>query len=295
MEKGLFLCEGALWLNFPVTGYAMSCCVSNRVELRVNMNEWWQDLFDEKYIRLFAETRPPLRTAQEVDGLAALFDRHGVPVGGEVLDLACGYGRITLPLARLGYHMTGFDLSPHLLARARQAATEAGLAVAWCEGDMRQLPEQWSKRFHAVVNIYSAFGYFDEPEENERVLAAVAEVLQPGGILILDLSHRDSVIHRFQPTDWFEVDDLLVCTSRQFDAISGINTEVWLWTDEHGERQSLYFKVHVYTATDLTRMVRQAGLEPVAYHGQLASPPGNFPFDPFTSRLVLVAQKPVRG
>ena len=90
----------------------------------------------------------------------------------------------------------------------------------------------------------------------------------------------------------FEIDDLLICTSRQFDAISGINTEYWLWADEHGERQSLYFKIHVYTATELTRMLRQAGLEPIAYHGQLASPPNDYPFDPFTSRLVVVAQKP---
>lgn len=256
------------------------------------MTEWWQDLFDEKYTRLFAETRPPLRTAQEVDGLQALFDRHDVPAGGEVLDLACGYGRITLPLGERGYRMTGFDLSTYLLSQARVAAADVGLAVEWREGDMRELPTAWSGRFDAVINIYSAFGYFAEPEENQRVLAAVAEVLKPGGVFVLDLTHRDSIIHRFRTNDWFEVDDLLVCTSREFDAISGINTEVWLWTDERGERQSLYFKVHIYTATELSRMVRQAGLEPLAYHGQLASPPDNFPFDPFTSRLVLVARKP---
>jgi SAM-dependent methyltransferase len=259
------------------------------------MSEWWQDLFDEKYIRLFAETRPPLRTAQEVEGLQTLFVRHGVPAGGEVLDLACGYGRITLPLAELGYQLTGFDLSAYLLARGRQAAEDAGLPVEWRAGDMRELPGAWSGRFDAVINIYSAFGYFDQPEENQRVLAAVSDVLKPGGVLILDLTHRDSIIHRFRTNDWFEVDDLLVCTSREFDAINGINTEVWLWTDERGERQSLYFKVHIYTATELTRMVRQAGLAPVAYHGQLASPPDSFPFDPFTSRLVLVAKKPLDG
>lgn len=255
------------------------------------MSEWWQDLFDEKYIRLFAETRPPLRTAQEVEGLQALFDGHGVPARGHVLDLACGYGRITLPLAELGYRMIGIDLSTYLLARGRSAADEAGLAIDWREGDMRELPQEWAERFDAVINTYSAFGYFDEPEENQRVLYAVAKVLKPDGIFIIDLNHRDSLVHRYQSTDWFEVDDLLVCTSRQFDAITGINTEVWLWTDEQGERRSLHFKVHIYTVTELARMLRQAGLEPVAYHGQLASPPDHFPLDPFTSRLVIVARK----
>ena len=84
------------------------------------MTEWWQDLFDEKYLKLFAEARDPLQTAQEVEGLMALMQRHGVPEDGEVLDLACGYGRITLPLADLGYRMTGFDLAPVLLDRARR-------------------------------------------------------------------------------------------------------------------------------------------------------------------------------
>ncbi len=242
------------------------------------MAEWWQDLFDEKYLRLFAEARGPLQTAQEVEGLTALMQRHGVPAYGEVLDLACGYGRVAVPLAELGYRVTGFDLSPVLLARAEAAAGQAGVEIEWRQGDMRQLPAAWSGRFNAVINIFSAFGYFEQPEENQRVLSAVAQALQPGGVFIIDLSHRDSVIHRFRPTDWFEIDDLLVCTSRQFDAISGINSEYWLWTDERGERQSLYFKVHIYTATEL-----------------LASPPDSFPFDPFTSRLVLVAKKPLDG
>ena len=256
------------------------------------MTEWWQDLFDEKYLKLFAEARDPLRTAQEVEGLMALMQRHGVPEGGEVLDLACGYGRIALPLAELGYRMTGFDLSSVLLDRARIATEQAGADIEWQQGDMRELPAGWSGRFDAAINIFSAFGYFDQPDENQRVLEAVADVLKPGGVFIIDQNHRDGLAHHYRPTDWFEIDDLLICTSRQFDAISGINTEYWLWADEHGERQSLYFKIHVYTATELTRMLRQAGLEPVAYHGQLASPPDDYPFDPFTSRLVVVAQKP---
>ena len=66
------------------------------------MTEWWQDLFDEKYLKLFAEARDPLRTAQEVEGLTALMQRHGVPEGGKRLDLACGYGRSARPLAEVG-------------------------------------------------------------------------------------------------------------------------------------------------------------------------------------------------
>lgn len=255
------------------------------------MAEWWQDLFDEKYLTLFAEARGPLRTAQEVEGLTALLAQHGAPGDAEILDLACGYGRIALPLALAGYRVTGFDLSPTLLQRGEQAAFEAGLPVEFHRGDMRRLPEQWTGRFDAVVNVFTAFGYFEAPEDNQQVLASIARVLKPGGLFIIDVSHRDHAMANYQETDWFEVNDLLVCTSRQFDPISGMNTEVMLWTDDSGERHSVFFKVHVYTATELTQMLRQAGLAPLSYHGALASPPDAFPFDAWSRRLVIVAQK----
>lgn len=255
------------------------------------MAEWWQELFDEKYLTLFAEARGPLHTAQEAEALAALLSRHGAPDDGEILDLACGFGRTAIPLAQVGYRVTGFDLSPLLLEQAQEAASETGLALEFCRGDMRQLPAAWSGRFDALINVFTAFGYFEAPEDNQQVLAEVTRVLKPGGLFIIDLSHRDRMISDYRETDWFEVDDLLVCTSRQFDPISGMNTEMMLWTDDSGERRSVFFKVHVYTATELSQMLRQAGLTPLAYHGALASPPDAFPFDAFSRRLVIVARK----
>jgi SAM-dependent methyltransferase len=257
------------------------------------MAEWWQDLFDEKYLTLFAEARGPLHTAQEVEALTTLLAEHGAPAGGQILDLACGYGRTAVPLAQAAYHLTGFDLSPYLLARAEQAAADAGVAIEFQRGDMRQLPMEWAGRFDAVINIFTAFGYFEAPEDNQKVLAGIAQVLKPGGLFILDVSHRDRIMSAYRETDWFEVDDLLVCTSRQFDPISGMNTEMMLWTDDEGQRHSVFFKVHVYTATELTRMLRQAGLMPLAYYGALASPLDAYPFDAFSRRLVIVAKKAV--
>ncbi|HSN75750.1 MAG TPA: class I SAM-dependent methyltransferase, partial [Anaerolineae bacterium] len=228
------------------------------------MAEWWQDLFDEKYLTLFAEARGPLHTAQEVEALTTLLAEHGAPAGGQVLDLACGYGRTAVPLAQAGYRLAGFDLSPYLLARAEQAAVDAGVAIEFQRGDMRQLPMEWAGRFDAVINVFTAFGYFEAPEDNQQVLAGIAQVLKPGGLFIIDVSHRDRIMAAYRETDWFEVDDLLVCTSRQFDPISGMNTEMMLWTDDKGQRHSVFFKVHVHTATELTRMLRQAELEPLA-------------------------------
>ena len=158
---------------------------------------------------MFAEARPPLRTEQEVEAIMALLDWHDAPEEATILDLACGYGRVTLPLAEAGFVMTGLDLSPRLLAEAR--SRQGDLAVFWQQGDMRGLPDEWTDRFDTVLNLFSAFGYFDEPAENQKVLDEVRRVLKPGGLFIIDLAQRDAIMRDFRPTDWFEVDDLLVC------------------------------------------------------------------------------------
>lgn len=259
------------------------------------MTDWWQDLFDEKYEKLFAEARPPLRTAQEVEGLQALLRRHGVPSGGQVLDLGCGYGRTAVPLAQAGYRLTGLDLSAHLLSRARQVAAEGEAAVEWVEGDMRELPAAWQDRFDAVISVFTAFGYFDNPAENERVLTAVHDVLKPGGVFIIDVANRDGIMANYRATDWYEVNDILVCITRQFDPVTGMNHEFWLWSEESGRRDTISFRSHIYTATDLGRMLRGAGLEPAGYYGQLAAPPDDHTLEPFDSRLVIAARKTAAG
>jgi ubiquinone/menaquinone biosynthesis C-methylase UbiE len=63
-----------------------------------------------------------------------------VSAGESVLDVACGTGVVALTAARIGARVTGLDLTPELLARARENAQLADLDVEWHEGDVEQLP-----------------------------------------------------------------------------------------------------------------------------------------------------------
>jgi len=77
------------------------------------MAEWWQDLFDEKYVTLFAEARGPLHTAQEVEALTTLLTTHGAPDGGQILDLACGLNPIALPFMGLPHDVDYYAYDIH--------------------------------------------------------------------------------------------------------------------------------------------------------------------------------------
>ncbi len=246
---------------------------------------WWQRIFaDGSYLRLWSSHLTPERTEREVAGVLDLL--QPTP-GAAILDLACGQGRIAVPLAQRGYRVTGLDLSEQLLDVARAAADTAGVGVEWHRADMRDIPAEWAGRFDYIINIFTAFGYFDDEAENQRVLAGVAQALKPGGRFLIESMNRDGVMGRFRERGWYEADGLLVCTEVRFDPIRGVASTVDRW-DEDGERQSLRHSVRLYTPTELAALLRAAGLEPVATYGGLAG--GELTHESW--RLALVAEKP---
>src|SRR5262245_10312288 len=95
-----------------------------------------------------------------------------------VLDVACGTGVVAVTAARLGARVTGLDLTPKLLERARENARIAGVAVEWHEGDAEALPFD-AGAFDVVV---SQFGHMFAPRP-AVALAEMLRVLRVGGTL----------------------------------------------------------------------------------------------------------------
>ncbi|MFG1818516.1 class I SAM-dependent methyltransferase [Kribbella sp. NPDC049174] len=100
----------------------------------------------------------------------------GVRPGEDVLDVACGTGNATIPAAQAGARVTGLDLTPVMLARARERA--GGLEIEWVEGDAEEMPFS-DEQFDVVL---STFGCMFAPR-HEVVADEIARVLRPGGRL----------------------------------------------------------------------------------------------------------------
>ena len=109
---------------------------------------------------------------------AKLVKRAGVRPGQRVLDVACGTGVVSVTAARLGARVTGLDLTPELLERARENARIAGAEVAWHEGDVEHLPFG-DASFDAVL---SQFGHIFAPRP-EVAIGEMLRVLKPGGTI----------------------------------------------------------------------------------------------------------------
>jgi SAM-dependent methyltransferase len=113
-----------------------------------------------------------------------------VQPGEDVLDVACGTGNATIPAAVTGARVAGLDLTPAMLAKARERA--AGLPIEWIEGDAEELPFPGSE-FDVVL---STFGCMFAPR-HEVVADELARVLRPGGRLGLCTWTPEGVIGEF--------------------------------------------------------------------------------------------------
>jgi SAM-dependent methyltransferase len=242
---------------------------------------WWDVNFDELYLRMFETILTPERTAQEVAGVMTLLNLRP---GARVLDLCCGQGRHTVPLGRVGYRMTGLDRSTYLLGQAQRAAEEEGIDVDWVLGDMRRLP--WREQFDACLNMFTAFGYFENEAENEAVLLQVRQALRPGGVFFLDISNRDYYLLRLWPQAWRRHGQAIILEDTHFDALTSRFTMTFTWV-EGARRESLTHSVRHYTAPELAGMLRRVGLEPTAFYGDF----DGSPFELYSKRLIVVAKR----
>lgn len=193
---------------------------------------WWEEFFDEHYFDLYEPYLTPERTAREVEGVIQIL---ALPLGAKVLDLCCGHGRHTIPLAKAGYQVTGLDLSEVFLKRARQDAAAADVAVTWVRRDMRDIPFQ--NEFDAIVNLFTAFGYFDDKAENQKVLEAVARALKPGGRFLIDVINRDYLAKVFLPRDWEQLGEILTVSASLATCQSGRFVAFCLWLSDHKKEE----------------------------------------------------------
>ena len=113
-------------------------------------------------------------------GAEAFAHRLNIPVGDRVLDVACGTGNLTIPLARQGCIVTGVDIAPNLLIQARERAAIEDVTAIFDEGDAEALPYA-DASFDTVVTMFGAM-FAPRPE---LVASELARVLRPGGLLAM--------------------------------------------------------------------------------------------------------------
>ncbi len=246
------------------------------------MPDWFADesFWQETYRFEFPDPVLDAGVAQVEKALAL-----GGVQGGDALDLGCGPGRHAIPLARRGFRVTAVDLSAFHLARARERAASANVSVEFVAADMRAFVRP--DAFDLTLSIFTSFGYFEDAEDDLRVLQNIRESLRPGGVLVMDVASKERMARVLHPTLSQRTADgaLLVQRHEIVEDWSRVRNE---WTVvRDGRARTFEFRLRVYSGQELKALLGAAGFLTVTLFGSL----DGRPYGLEAERLVVVARR----
>lgn len=245
------------------------------------MAEWFRSFFGGLYGTVLPATFSPQRSAQQARLIRRLLRLRK---GGSVLDVPCGQGRIALGLAQAGLSVTGIDITPSFIRKARAGARAAGVEARFSVGDIREL--DYSGEFDAVVNWFTSFGYFSDAV-NLDVCRRMLRALRPGGRLLIETVNKTYLKSHFRSGSDETIGGVrIVHEHRRIDRTSRINDT---WTMSRGRRKERHrISVRIYSGAELRALLRAAGFESVRLYGQ--PPVGRLTRN--SRRLIAVATAP---
>lgn len=147
-------------------------------------------------------------------------------LGGPLLDLACGTGRMAIHMALRGYAVTGVDIVPEMIALAREKAAARGVSVEWVVSDARTF--QLQRQFPCIFMLMNAFQFLPTRADHEALFARVREHLRPDGCFIFETrnpSPRNLFNVRFPEGEQYALPDggqLVIDAEQRYDPMTQI-------------------------------------------------------------------------
>lgn len=226
------------------------------------------------------------------DCFIRLLVSYGV-TGGEVADLACGTGNITIPLAKHGYRVLGVDRSEEMLGAAREKAMARGqAAIPFVCQDMRSLT--LPHPVDAITCACDGVNYLTRPEDVKRAFYRIYDALKPGGAFVFDVSTVYKLSHILGNRVMVETKgDINYIWENAWEPNERLCRMDLMFFVRQGSLWRRFCESHLqrgHEAEELKAWLCEAGFRDVRIGTafSLAGPTGK------EERLVLSAQKPVR-
>jgi SAM-dependent methyltransferase len=221
--------------------------------------------------------------------------RHIRRYGDPVLELACGTGRITIPIAEAGYRVTGLDISTGMLSVARAKAAAKGLAIEWVQADCRTF--DLGRTYAFVFFPFNSIAHLHDLESLEACFHRVREHLTSQGRFVIDIFNpkfdyftRDPAERR-TVAEYEDPDGLGTVTITEdnlYDRASQINHIKWYFSV--GDRQDVEVQelnMRILFPQELDALLHYNGFTVEAKYGEY----DDTPFSSASSKQLVVCRK----
>lgn len=241
------------------------------------MLQWFEQWFNSPYYHLLYRHRDQGEAGAFIKNLVAFLKPED---DAHFLDLACGSGRHSLFLNKLGYKVSGADISTNNIEMAKNYEREG---LDFMVHDMRNpLP---GGPYDFILNLFTSFGYFEEDADQLKTLHSVKDGLTQKGMFVLDFLNAHKVIRELVPEEE-QVHEGVQFKIKRYVQNGWLYKEIDI-TDGH-ERSHFREEVRVLTDKDFHGLFEQAGLKISNIFGDYQL----HPYQPQTSdRLILCASK----
>lgn len=210
----------------------------------------------------------------------ALAEKYGDPI----LELMCGTGRLTIPLAKKGLKITGLDISPEMLAVARQKTEESDLSLNWIEADGRDFSLE--EKFNFIFIPFNSFLAMTNQRDMESCLANVRDHMNHDGCFAIDIFNPDMKILMRRREDRFPVNTVpnpdgegrvVITESTFYDAAEQIINIRWYYKfEDTGKEITKDFCLRILFPREVDNLLRYSGFV-------VEDKFGDYDFSPFTA------------
>lgn len=225
---------------------------------------WYEELFDN-----YGKTYDRESFVQGTSGECDFIEREiNFNKSASILDVGCGTGRHAIELTRRGYQVTGVDLSPSQLERARQKAVEARLDIRFEQHDARKLP--FKNEFDLVIMLCEGgFPLMETDEENFQILQGAARALKKGGKFIFTtLNGLFPLFHSVKEFMEKEATEGGAQYSRHsFDLMTFRDHNITEVVNDDGQTISLDCNERYYVPPEITWLLKSLGFTKIDIHG----------------------------
>lgn len=217
---------------------------------------WFKTWFNTPYYHILYSDR----NYEEAEHFISLLTKDlALPKGNKIIDLACGKGRHSIYLNKLGYKVLGVDLSEESITHNKKFENET---LKFRVHDIRD--ELSEKNRDAVFSLFTSFGYFDDIADDKKVFHSVYNALSKGGYFVLDFLNQQYVKNTLVEDAVIEKQGIKFNISKRIENGYVIKD---IRFNDHGENHHYYEKVKLHTLESIEDIAKKQGFRRIKIHG----------------------------